>query len=231
MTPLASSFARSCREICRWSCLSLSLSLLTSKPLLCAGPGFAPTTSTTASVGPSSTDRTKTNQAPVGWFLSGTDPASYRTGVDRATNHGGRPSAFLASTLPVAGGFGTLMQSIDATAYAGRRVRLRASVQSQDVDGWAGMWMRVDHGKAVRAFDNMENRAIKGTHAWQTCDVVLDVASDATSISFGILLSGTGQVWLNHVTLDPVGEETGGTGQIPVPQPLSTHPVNTDFSQ
>ncbi|WP_353064858.1 hypothetical protein RBB77_03735 [Tunturibacter psychrotolerans] len=174
---------------------------------------------------------TQTNQAPAGWSLAGSNPTSYRTGVDRATAYEGRPSAYLQSNASALNGFGTLMQSIDAANYAGKRVRLRASVESQDVTSWAGMWMRVDKQKTTVAFDNMQDRAIKGTHPWNTYDVVLDVPEDATSISFGILLMGGGQVWINHVTLEPVSDEIKATAPSQNQKPLSKAPVNLNFSE
>jgi hypothetical protein len=122
------------------------------------------------------------------------------------------------------------MQSIDAENYAGKRVRLRASVESQDVSEWAGMWMRVDKEQKSVAFDNMQDRAIKGTQSWSTYDVVLDVPEDATGISFGILLSGAGEVWVSHVTLEEVGKETQTTGTKPDQRPLSKTPANLNFS-
>lgn len=173
---------------------------------------------------------TPTNQAPAGWSLAGSNPTSYRTGVDKVTAYEGRPSAYLQSNASAADGFGTLMQSIDAANYAGKRVRLRASVESQDVTSWAGMWMRVDKQKTVVAFDNMQDRAIKGTRPWSTYDVVLDVPEDATSISFGVLLMGGGQVWVNHVTLDPVSNEINVTAPSLNQKALSKTPVNLNFS-
>jgi hypothetical protein len=65
----------------------------------------------------------RTEHAPTGWFLAGDNPTNYRTGVDRGDMHGGLPSAYLTS-LAKGNGFGTLMQSISAANYAGKRVRL-----------------------------------------------------------------------------------------------------------
>ena len=172
----------------------------------------------------------QTHSAPSGWILAGSKPASYRTGVDKAILHEGQPSAYLLSTVPTTDGFGTLMQSIDAANYAGKRVRLRASVKSQDVGEWAGMWMRVDKGSGAVAFDNMQNRAIKGTQPWSTYDVVLDVPEDATGISFGILLAGSGEVWVDHVTFETVGKETEVTSPNPK-HALSKSPVNLNFTE
>jgi hypothetical protein len=171
------------------------------------------------------------DQAPAGWSLAGSNPTSYRTGVDKATAYEGRPSAYLQSNAPAVDGFGTMMQSIDAAAYAGKRVRLRASVESQDVSSWAGMWMRVDKQQTAVAFDNMQDRAITGTHPWNTYDVVLDVPRDATSISFGVLLTGGGKVWVNHVTLEPVGNEIKVTAPAPSQKPLFKTPSNLNFNE
>jgi hypothetical protein len=174
----------------------------------------------------------QTHGAPSGWFLAGSKPASYRTGIDKTIIHEGQPSAYLLSAVPTTGGFGTLMQSIDAANYAGKRVRLRASVKSQDVGEWAGIWMRVDKERTAVAFDNMQNRAVKGTQPWSTYDVVLDVPEDATAISFGILLAGSGEVWIDHVTFETVGKETEITSpQQDLKPALSKRPVNLNFSE
>lgn len=171
----------------------------------------------------------RTEQAPTGWFLVGNNPANYRTGVDRAEMHGGLPSAFLVS-LANGNGFGTLMQSINAANYAGKRVRLRGWVKSQDVSEWAGLWMRVDRGQETVAFDNMQERGIKGARPWSTYDVVLDVPADATSISFGILLTGLGEVWLNGLSLEATDTGTPTTGTNPR-KPLPRRPLNLDFNE
>jgi hypothetical protein len=70
--------------------------------------------------------------------MAGSKPANYDAGVDQAAVNNGQPSAFLRSKVLNTEGFGTLMQSISATDYVGKRVRLRAWVKSQDVSDWAG---------------------------------------------------------------------------------------------
>ena len=88
--------------------------------------------------------------------------------------------------------------------------------------------MRIDKGKAVVGFDNMQQRGIHGSQPWTTYDIVLDVPADATGIHFGTLLSGPGEVWLNDVKLEVVAQDipTTGTGS---PDTLPTTPVNLDF--
>jgi hypothetical protein len=142
---------------------------------------------------------------------------------------GGLPSAYLTS-LAKGDGFGTLMQSFSASNYVGKRVRLRGWVKSQNVGDWAGLWMRVDKGREMLTFDNMQDRAIKGDQPWSIYDVVLDVPAGATSINFGILLSGVGEVWLNDLSLEVVGDEmplTGTNSSATLPE----RPVNLGFSE
>ena len=164
---------------------------------------------------------------PHGWFLAGNKPASYDSGIDTQSSYNGRASAYLKSKETHIEGFGTLMQSFGASHYLGKRVRFSAFVRAKDAQGWAGLWMRIDKEATQLAFDNMENRAIKGTTDWQKYDVVLDVPKDATGIYFGILLSGTGEVWISNATFEVVGSDvpTSGTG---VPQ-MPVEPTNLSF--
>jgi hypothetical protein len=157
--------------------------------------------------------------APEGWFLAGSKPAFYETGTDPQNTNNGKSSAFLKAKPEADGGFGTLMQSFSAEQYRGKRVRFSAYVKSQDVKSWAGMWMRVDGptpagggNPPVTAFDNMQNRAIKGTQLWRQYEVVLDVDAKAAGISFGILLDGPGEVWLNSASFEVVSSNTPLTG-------------------
>ena len=171
------------------------------------------------------------SHAPTGWFIAGSKPTNYDAGVDQAAVNNGQPSAFLRSTVLNTEGFGTLMQSISATDYVGKRVRLRAWVKSQDVADWAGVWMRVDKEQTAVAFDNMQNRAIKGTQSWRMYDVVLDVPPDATGISFGVLLSGTGEVWINDLSFENVGNNVPVTAPSPQGSKSPNHPVNLKFTE
>jgi len=167
-----------------------------------------------------------TDGTPKGWFMAGNKPENYHSGVDADG------TAFLASKSDAATeGFGTMMQSIKADNYAGKRVRLRASVRSENVQGWAGLWMRVDKGTAAFSIDNMASRPIKGTTAWNTYDVVLDVPADATGIAFGTLMESSGEVWLNHVSLEVVGTDVKPTNIPYGGQEAPSAPVNLDFRQ
>jgi hypothetical protein len=57
------------------------------------------------------------------------------------------------------------------------------------------------------AFDNMQNRAIKGTTGWQYYAVVLDIPVDATGLAYGVLLAGSGTIWLSSTKFEVVGSD------------------------
>ena len=167
---------------------------------------------------------------PAGWLMAGSKPADYDSGVDAQTAYNNKPSGYLKSKKAAIEGFGTLMQNFKADQYIGMRVRFSAYVKSESVEDWAGLWMRVDGGpNKVLSFDNMQDRPIKGTTGWQNYQVVLDVPTGATSVNFGILLSGTGTVWLNSANFEIVPSSTPLTGA-PLPGTQSgDRPQNLDF--
>jgi hypothetical protein len=173
------------------------------------------------------TQSPKNAAAPQGWILAGSNPTNYETGVDLQASYHGFPSAYLKGKQSATEGFGTLMQEFNVGQYAGKRVRLRASVKAEGLDDWAGLWMRVDQGRRAVSFDNMKDRPIKGTTSWQDYEVILDVPQDATDMAFGILLSKSGSVWLNGVKFESVGSDVPRTGE--APKQLPEGPTNLNF--
>ncbi|CAN5163314.1 hypothetical protein BH11CYA1_BH11CYA1_49940 [soil metagenome] len=173
---------------------------------------------------------------PKGWIIAGSHPNSYEMSLFTDFCHSGTKCARLCSTTDAIDGFGTLMQSVKANDYRGKRIKLTAFVKSESVGDWAGLWMRVDAGGAVVCFDNMQDRPIKGDTDWTQYDVVLDVPEKSTNISFGVLLSGTGSLWLDDFDLQVVDQEMPSTdsswGRRSCGiQYQNLGPINIDFSQ
>ncbi|XXY53126.1 hypothetical protein WME91_18525 [Sorangium sp. So ce269] len=167
--------------------------------------------------------------SPSGWSLAGDAPEAYVVGVDSKVKRSGKSAAFLRSVKDPGEKFGTLMQSISASDLRGKRVRLQAWVKTDDVKGWAGLWMRVDgRHSATLAFDNMSNRPIKETTDWTQYQVVLDVDKAAESISFGTLLVRTGSLWIDDVELAPVPATVPIT-ELSLARSLPAQPVNPGF--
>jgi hypothetical protein len=166
---------------------------------------------------------------PDGWFTAGSHPAEYSAGLlPRDRGYDGKrviQLRFRAAEPP--GGFGTVMQSIDAARYRGRRVRFSVMLRGQEIASWAGAWLRVDTANGSQAFDNMRDRPLRGTTAWTEAANVLDVGAEATSVHFGVLLAGAGAVDLAGPRFELVGAD------VPVTQaarrPLAPEPQGLDF--
>ena len=155
-------------------------------------------------------------EAITGWLRAGSHPQEYEMALDRKTTHSGKASAYLKSRVPEPAGFGTLMQLFKADPYRGQRVRLSGFVQSKDVRSWAGLWVRVDGpDNQVLSFDNMQDRAIKGTADWTRYEVVVDVPAAGQAVAMGLLLAGAGQVWMDDLKFEVVGTEIPATGGKP----------------
>jgi len=71
------------------------------------------------------------------------------------------------------------------------------------------LWMAVDSPeKPTAAFYNSSDKPIKGSSEWQIRTVTLDVPPNATTINFGVIGSGKGEVWIDDLKFDTVGKDT-----------------------
>jgi hypothetical protein len=142
---------------------------------------------------------------PPGWSAT-TASGGFPAEASAERPKGGKLCAVVRAAASPTGQFGILMQSVDAAAYRGHRVRLRGSLRASDAR--AMLWLRVDRsGKRMGFFDNMMNRAVTSPD-WQTVETVADIDDDAESLNFGLLMIGTGSAWIDDVALDDLGKVT-----------------------
>nr|WP_232243041.1 AraC family transcriptional regulator [Paenibacillus sp. GSMTC-2017] len=179
-------------------------------------------------------EQTMTNERKgmKGWILSGTNPSLYEMGTDRETVHMGKVSGYLKSvTATSADQFATIMQQFKADRFRGERIKLSAFIQSADVEVFTGLWMRVDNaaGDTIQ-FDNMSDRPIIGTKSWNLYSIVLDVPTGSDTISFGVLLSGKGKVWMDGFTFEKVDHRTESTN-MQMNSEILDEPINLSFEE
>lgn len=137
-----------------------------------------------------------------GWFISGDNPDGYMVGTDKSVLHDKVASGFIRSKRAETKGFGTLMQQADIRKCSGCTLKLTAHIKTKDVKGWSGLWARLDDKDSqVLWFDNMQNRPIKGTNDWEKYELEFEVPEQSTTLSLGVLLVGSGNVWINNVQL------------------------------
>ena len=162
---------------------------------------------------------------PEGWMFTGENKENCRATTDTVAS-GPTPRAFVLHCGNGTQGFGTAMQQIAATDYAGKRVRLSAQVEGQGVVGWGGLWMRADTpSRRAAAFDNMYGRPLSGSFGWREAQVVLDIPAESNMLSFGFLLNGDGTLRATQFRLEVVPESVPTT-QGPSQGPLPTRAVH-----
>jgi RNA polymerase sigma factor (sigma-70 family) len=162
------------------------------------------------------------------WFMAGSHPRDYEYDVLRDEVFESKRVVALRCIAERPGGFGTLMQQCAPNDFIGHRVRFSGALRSRNVDDWTGLWFRVDGGSGrTLAFDNMQDRCVRGTTDWSRYDVVLDVVDDATQLAYGVLLSGTGEVAVADFHLERVGTDVPPTDQ----RHRLARPSNLDFSE
>jgi len=171
------------------------------------------------------------NQIPNGWFPAGSNPSEYEMSVDNSIFQKGNSCAYIKSKSTKENEFGTLMQTISAENYLGKRLQLSGYVKSEIVNGWSGIWMRIDgENNQQLGFDNMQGRSIKGTTDWNNYEIVLDIPSNSKTINFGVLLGGEGKVWFDNFELKEVNKNVPLTNLMKENK-LPVKPINLDFEE
>ena len=134
---------------------------------------------------------------PVGWWLAGTPGADYT--VEVVESPYGSKCAFIYSPNEMRTTFGGLGQTISAVNFIGKSIEVAATMKTEELKGWAGLWVRIDaaDGRLI-SIDNMSNRPLFGSTDWQRKRIVLAVPEDAARIVFGVIQNGAGYTWVDE---------------------------------
>lgn len=170
---------------------------------------------------------------PGGWFKTGKSPHLYDSRIDDRNG-----SAILIAPKPEMlhevrrDDFCTVMQSVDAEPFKGKRIRLAGELRTENAVTGATIWFRVDGAKGPLLFDNLELRypdgPLVGTQGWNERSVVFDIPEEALSLHYGFFLKGTGKCWSRKFSLNEVDDSvptSSGNG------PVIPHPTNLDFGR
>jgi bifunctional DNase/RNase len=128
------------------------------------------------------------------WHLDGSASGDYSAAVQDS-------SAILSSTAPEPSGSAALMQTVFADDFRGAPVVFRGEVRTENVAGSAGLCLRLLwRGKEP---DREQERVVSaaGSRDWSREEISALVPEDADSVRFGIVLTGSGRVWLRNPEL------------------------------
>jgi Glyoxalase superfamily protein len=163
---------------------------------------------------------------PDGWQTGGTAPHLYAMGVPKA---GGPMTLIRISGDPPDQGniYGTLMQVISPDEYRGKSVRFSADVKTENVEGSAAVWLRIDDatGRMLAFSDLQRGRfgALRGSADWTSQNIALAVPAEAQSIHFGVYLHGFGKALARNFALTAADTPDIGLSNLP------SAPTNLDL--
>jgi hypothetical protein len=164
------------------------------------------------SVGGSFGRQPKLRSWVTGWALTGSRVDAYEVRCDDIFTDCAVPILRTKTNAAEPLGLGSLTHGESAVPWRGHRVAVRAELRTGQVGGWAGLWLRVDgaDGRAL-AFDNMQDRPLRGTSSFTWYSVVLDVPADAEHLSLGVLLHGPGAVFIRELRFEEVDASVATT--------------------
>lgn len=176
------------------------------------------------------------DRCPSNW---GGGPNGYGITLDTKIKLSGASSVCLSkSPIDTEHKAGTIVQAINASKFAGKRLRFSGYIKTQKVTSYAGLWLRVDSPeRGTVAFDNMQRRPITGTNDWYKYEIVLDIPEDGEMINFGALLEGDGKIWVDDLSFEIVTDAVETTNKmkrptnqkIAIPASLAREPQNLSF--
>lgn len=144
---------------------------------------------------------------PIGWFNSFGYVSSVSTEyairiVARSSDRSDGTCVMLGRDRAGPDEFGSLMQRFPGRFLAGRTVRLEGELRTENVDGWAGLWLRADADHQPNLFfDNMARRPVVATSSWKQYRIEARMPAETDWINLGIVLSGSGALYADNLRL------------------------------
>lgn len=106
------------------------------------------------------------------------------------------------------GVYGSLMQTVDAIPFRGKRVKLTAAVRAEisSPEGSAHLWIRehLIHGQDG-IYEGMEDDPII-VNNWAVYEISVEIDKFADVINFGLMLKGTGKCWIDDAKFEIIIE-------------------------
>ena len=142
------------------------------------------------------------SRVPVNWSFATSQSQIYRTGYDTVANSQTPRSVLIRSLKPSAKGFAALSQKCDATPYRGQRIRISVWIKTDGVNGAAQFHLVVNDQVGDKLAFGADG--VGGSQYWRQYAAVVDVPEEAATLSYGMMLAGSGKAWFNDLQINAV---------------------------
>ena len=131
---------------------------------------------------------------------------------DAAMSRNGHATVCLSTNDAVAARgpeFGAFMRRVyrpELTPFFGRRMRITAFIKSDRVAGSAGLFGSASHmGPLAQSVQRTRPPPVKGSLGWMRYTTEIDVPVGTDAVELGVVLHGSGKVWIDDIQFEPVG--------------------------
>lgn len=143
---------------------------------------------------------------PSVWELSAPSDDRFEASRDPNVTFDGKPTARLQTSVATAD-LASLVHSIDAEKYRGKRIRFATNAKIKGVQGGTGSWVRInDRWTPFRAYADTHDVQLTGDSDWTPLAIVVDVPQDALRVYLGLSQDGPGTSWFGPVSVETVDD-------------------------
>jgi hypothetical protein len=140
----------------------------------------------------------------LGWELTAPSSDRFEASRDQSVTFDGKPTARLQTSVERAD-LGSLVFSIDAEKYRGKRIRFATNAKTKGVEGGTGSWLRIDSPSTpFRAYVDTHDVQLKDDKDWTPLTIVIDVPEDGQTVYLGLSQEGAGTSWFGPVSVETV---------------------------
>jgi carboxyl-terminal processing protease len=154
-----------------------------------------------------------TSSLPVAdehWHLRETRKGIYEMTVVGARDALGSAVSIRADSAP-ARVYGQAEYGVPIHSVAPQRISITADIRPRNIRERAAIWLRADRNGQPLLTEYAQIPA-RGTSDWQHQETGFVVPDGASSIAYGVLLQGSGEVFMQHLTVEATALPPPGTG-------------------
>jgi C-terminal processing protease CtpA/Prc len=133
---------------------------------------------------------------PEGWMGGPTGTLF----ADAKVVHGGSPSVRIERHPGSPSKFSALTNCV-LMDFDGKTLEMRGFLRTENVNGFAALWIREDGNAGPVAFNSTQNRGLHGTTGWAEYSIAVPVKGQGKQLFFGVVLGGTGKAWASGLQL------------------------------
>jgi erythromycin esterase len=146
---------------------------------------------------------TSTRGRARSWGAGGT---GYEIAVDQTEFMSGAQSLRVRSFNPPTNGLGVASQLLPLQQVRGRHLRISGWIKTNNVIGYAAIWLRVDGTSGFITLDNMSQTGPYSNTDWTFYQYDRDVSANGVQVVFGVFLSGSGTAWFDGLQIEVDGK-------------------------